>query len=617
MPVHLPEQDLTIFTIPKNGGTTVMCYVYYIRKGGQLPRGNVYDEKWLAEGKALGESLIIRRDPVERFVSGYRNFRDKRGLRLDFDEFVGVFPKLYENDLDIKHHFRSQESYFPGMPLSAIDYVVDFHSFHEVKELLEAKSGLVLPDIHFQRSVFHGFEVKEGHLSFIREFFAKDYEAGFGSDQTFAKACEALLSASPGLFGSRGSPPTAEPPRIPLEKYRDDKSWGWYRMVPAIWLRWVASCHPVKALEIGAFDGVSANVMLDAIFPHPESTVDTIDPYLPDPCTLKVCHQTRDLFEENTRRGGHAGRVRLHVGTSREVLTRMWADGGVETFDRVFIDGSHLAADVITDAVLAWPLLKPGGILIFDDFEWGEDLPKHRRPREAVQAFEAAFIEYLVPLWQGYQRIYRKTGVPGGLKNRVGNPLQANVVIVGTYDSGSSLLSSVMECLGFAIGRPAWYDFFESTSLRELMTRAIDEAGMVPKMEAERLVNELRKWFARIKPFAPALCVKHPMLGLCLSEIEEAWGPDTIFLRARRPLEESIRGLRRRDWFSEPEWMQRLLNEEIEAFFSVGRPAISVEHGELLAYPEAVIRRLAAELEIELTEDVLERAVGMVRIPGE
>lgn len=32
----------------------------------------------------------------------------------------------------------------------------------------------------------------------------------------------------------------------------------------------------------------------------------------------------------------------------------------------VYIDGSHAAKDVIADAVLAWALLRPGGVLIFD-----------------------------------------------------------------------------------------------------------------------------------------------------------------------------------------------------------------------------------------------------------
>lgn len=39
-------------------------------------------------------------------------------------------------------------------------------------------------------------------------------------------------------------------------------------------------------------------------------------------------------------------------------------------FDLVYIDGSHMRVDVLVDAVLAWPLLQPGGLMVFDDYEW-------------------------------------------------------------------------------------------------------------------------------------------------------------------------------------------------------------------------------------------------------
>lgn len=32
----------------------------------------------------------------------------------------------------------------------------------------------------------------------------------------------------------------------------------------------------------------------------------------------------------------------------------------------VYIDGSHWAKDVLTDAVMAWRLLKEGGVMILD-----------------------------------------------------------------------------------------------------------------------------------------------------------------------------------------------------------------------------------------------------------
>ena len=41
-------------------------------------------------------------------------------------------------------------------------------------------------------------------------------------------------------------------------------------------------------------------------------------------------------------------------------------------FDFIYIDGSHMRVDVLLDAVLAWQLLKPGGIMALDDYEWNE-----------------------------------------------------------------------------------------------------------------------------------------------------------------------------------------------------------------------------------------------------
>lgn len=39
-------------------------------------------------------------------------------------------------------------------------------------------------------------------------------------------------------------------------------------------------------------------------------------------------------------------------------------------YDLIFIDASHRSKDVLSDAILAWPLLREGGLLIFDDYTW-------------------------------------------------------------------------------------------------------------------------------------------------------------------------------------------------------------------------------------------------------
>jgi predicted O-methyltransferase YrrM len=192
----------------------------------------------------------------------------------------------------------------------------------------------------------------------------------------------------------------------PPDFYIQHKPWGWYQ-APDQLAPLVEHCRSgerVKALEIGAFDGVSANSMLDLLFLHPESEVHTMDPYRPDPTTPEVSEQTRALFEENCRRGGNGERIHLYKGISAEVLAWMAATEGFwESFDFAFIDGSHLCADVFIDAAMTWHLLKPGAIMVFDDYNWMPEFPEPRRPRAAIDCFERCFAGRLARLWAGAQ----------------------------------------------------------------------------------------------------------------------------------------------------------------------------------------------------------------------
>jgi hypothetical protein len=56
-------------------------------------------------------------------------------------------------------------------------------------------------------------------------------------------------------------------------------------------------------------------------------------------------------------------------------------------WDFIYIDGDHTTKQVARDAINAWKLLKSGGILAFDDYRWGQDLPPHLTPHPAIDAF--------------------------------------------------------------------------------------------------------------------------------------------------------------------------------------------------------------------------------------
>jgi hypothetical protein len=56
-------------------------------------------------------------------------------------------------------------------------------------------------------------------------------------------------------------------------------------------------------------------------------------------------------------------------------------------YDFIYIDGDHTAAGVITDSVLAYQHLKPGGIIAWDDLQWAGDPEELRRPFHAINFF--------------------------------------------------------------------------------------------------------------------------------------------------------------------------------------------------------------------------------------
>lgn len=77
-------------------------------------------------------------------------------------------------------------------------------------------------------------------------------------------------------------------------------------------------------------------------------------------------------------------------------------------FDMIYIDGSHHGLDVMTDACLSWPLLKTGGFLVFDDYEWMPHLPPAQTPKLAIDTFLTLLEGRFTTFIHSYQVIIKK-----------------------------------------------------------------------------------------------------------------------------------------------------------------------------------------------------------------
>lgn len=77
-------------------------------------------------------------------------------------------------------------------------------------------------------------------------------------------------------------------------------------------------------------------------------------------------------------------------------------------FDFIYIDGSHIAKDVLTDACMAFRLLDVGGIMVFDDYMWGNPRDILHRPKMAIDTFTTMYAEHLEVVAMGSQVAVRK-----------------------------------------------------------------------------------------------------------------------------------------------------------------------------------------------------------------
>lgn len=151
--------------------------------------------------------------------------------------------------------------------------------------------------------------------------------------------------------------------------------------------------QPCNIIEIGAHEGRCTTWLLDNILTNELSRIICIDVF------------TQPNFWQNVAASGGIQKTQMFKGLSGQILRSQPL--GVADF--VYIDGSHLAPDVLEDAVLSFPLLKRGGIMAFDDYLWNDPKYLHEDPPKlAVDAFLDMYKFRIELLEKGHQVWIRK-----------------------------------------------------------------------------------------------------------------------------------------------------------------------------------------------------------------
>jgi hypothetical protein len=175
------------------------------------------------------------------------------------------------------------------------------------------------------------------------------------------------------------------------------------------WLNHFKGQPKLRFLEIGSYEGRATRWLLDNILTHKTARiycVDTLEGSQEHKEDQVNMRNVRKIFFHNI--APHRTKVKVFLKTSQEAIRQHPKAFKVDFFDFIYIDGSHVACDVLEDAVLAFRLLKKNGIMIFDDYEWHRyDDPK-LNPKLAIDAWLTCFAGQYEIIHQGYQFSIRK-----------------------------------------------------------------------------------------------------------------------------------------------------------------------------------------------------------------
>ncbi len=158
--------------------------------------------------------------------------------------------------------------------------------------------------------------------------------------------------------------------------------------------------RPAKVLDIGSYEGRSAVTFLEML---PNAHVVSMDQFAFADKELAVAVEAR--FDKNME--GYGERIRKIKGPAAATLDDLRKQK--EAFDVIYADAGKARDWVFALSALAWPLLKVGGVIIWDDLKWGRDKPSAERPGDAILLFAEAFAPSLEVLHNDRQLIARKT----------------------------------------------------------------------------------------------------------------------------------------------------------------------------------------------------------------
>lgn len=183
--------------------------------------------------------------------------------------------------------------------------------------------------------------------------------------------------------------------------------------ISTIWRRRLAPLadRQLSILEIGSFIGGSAVRFMNLL---PKATILCVDPFTGDLHGGVGYNGEVETIESRFDTAVAPFGARVHKLKSASVTALYTLIEKQEMFDIIYIDGSHVRDDILVDSLLAWKILKVGGLIMWDDYRGAADWAPADRPRRAIDTFLSLHPEHEIA-HVGYQLFARKIESAAGV----------------------------------------------------------------------------------------------------------------------------------------------------------------------------------------------------------
>jgi len=168
----------------------------------------------------------------------------------------------------------------------------------------------------------------------------------------------------------------------------------------------LAGVDNLHFLQLGVYTGDATIWMVENVLTGNKSRLSDVDTWEGSDEAAHEFISFNSVLDYYAHRTDHLPLVNSYIMNTTDYLINSSSRG--REYDFIYIDADHTAVGVLMDAELSFPLLKSGGLVAFDDYQWGAHLPAFKSPKLGIDLFLDRHAGEYEILEQGLQVWLRK-----------------------------------------------------------------------------------------------------------------------------------------------------------------------------------------------------------------